>query len=107
MLAWAEMLPGASLGSPLRHHAVGFGMRLPCACCARVVSRVPWESTTVILLLGAQVGIPEPPIMELSVRGAKNSFSNNSANSGDTEMALDMQVRLWGFFRGHLSSAGS
>ncbi len=31
--------------------------------------------------------------MELSVRGAKNSFSNNSANSGDTEMALDMQAR--------------
>ena len=42
---------------------------------------------------GLQVGIPEPPIMELSVRGAKNSFSNNSANSGDTEMALDMQAR--------------
>ena len=42
---------------------------------------------------GMQVGIPKPPIMELSVRGAKNTFTNNSANSGDTEMALDMQVR--------------
>jgi kumamolisin len=39
-----------------------------------------------------QVGIPEPPIMELSVRGATNTYTNNGPNSGDTEMALDMQV---------------
>ena len=40
-----------------------------------------------------QVGIPEPPIMELSVRGATNTYTDNGLNSVDTEMALDMQVR--------------
>ena len=44
-------------------------------------------------LAGTQVGILEPPIMELSVRGATNTYTNNGPNSGDTEMALDMQVR--------------
>ena len=32
--------------------------------------------------------------MELSVRGATNTYTNNGPNSGDTEMALDMQVCL-------------
>jgi hypothetical protein len=31
--------------------------------------------------------------MELSVRGATNTYTNNGPNSGDTEMALDMQAR--------------
>jgi hypothetical protein len=46
-----------------------------------------------ILTPNIQVGIPEPPIMELSVRGATNTYTNNGPNSGDTEMALDMQAR--------------
>ena len=40
----------------------------------------------------AQVGIPTPPVHELSVRGAKNMFTGNAAGSADLEVTLDMQV---------------
>ncbi|CAL5221913.1 g4183 [Coccomyxa viridis] len=39
-----------------------------------------------------QLEIPVPPMHELSVRGAKNTFTGNAAGSADVEFALDMQV---------------
>ena len=39
-----------------------------------------------------QMEIPVPPVQELSVRGARNTFSGNAPGSADVEVALDMQV---------------
>ena len=39
--------------------------------------------------------IQVPPVHELSVRGAENTFTGNAEGSADVEVALDMQVWLY------------
>ena len=54
-----------------------------CCTCEAAAIRYAWH---------AQMEISMPPVHEISVRGAENTFTGNAKGSADLEVTLDMQV---------------